>query len=171
MVASGDGISLVGGTSFGFLTYLWEMPVDGPYAVVDLAVIGDSVFAITEAIDPSSGALPVGFDLHRFPTGGGDMHLTVEFERTGLPPSHTISQRPRLVGATAWLFLTDSGGALRAFDLDTLAESDATGQFGQTPLWVGNQVFTVTTSGNSTTLGFEDTLVNFPGTRLTFARF
>lgn len=171
VVASGDGISLVGGTSFGLLTYLWEMPVDGPYAVVDLAVIGDSVYAITEAIDPSSGALPVGFDLHRFTTGGGDMHLTVEFERTGVPPSHTISQRPRLVGATVWLFLTDSWGALRAFDLDTLAESDATGQFGQTPLWVGNQVFTVTTSGNSTTLGFEDTLVNFPGTRLTFARF
>jgi len=169
IVVSGDGVSYIDGDTFGFAAYLLEMPVDAPYSVADLAVIGDTVLAITiDALPGPDGSVPVR--LHRLNVGGGDMQISVELERFERHPQ--LAPTPRLVGTTAWLFVTDSSGALRVFDLDTLAEiADASEGFGETPLWKGNQVVTVTVSGDTTTLGFEDTFVSFPGLRLTFARF
>jgi hypothetical protein len=173
VVASMDGISLIDGETLAPITDLVSVSMNPTSWFFDLAVIGETVYALSAGFGGGAGdstSRPV--TLHSLQVAGGDMLVSVELERVG-PISDSANEPGAdsyLVGSTIWLFVVDSTGALRAFDMDTFQEVDAAGQFGSTPLWVGHQVFAVTSGADGTVLGFEDTFQTFPDLHLTFAR-
>lgn len=174
VIVSEAEISLIDGEKGGMtIAHLFDLSNYPWSSFSDLAVIGDEVFALSVEFRGDTGvATSRAVGLHSVQAVGGDMFGFLELER--LEPIsgyvHDPATDAYLVGSTNVLFVADSTGTLRAFDPESFREVDAAGQFGVTPLWVGNQGFTVSSGADGTVLSFDDTVHTFPGVHLTFAR-